>query len=94
MEDGCSKRFNIETVDFRPQDYGNGDAIRNAASTAANQSRQPSYSPSARYSPPSGSTSQSGPHEVVSQSEPTRDRGPETADTSSVTTMNPGLFSY
>jgi hypothetical protein len=65
MEDGCSKRFDIETINFKPQNYSNGDAMRNAARTAANQSRQPSYSSSAHYSPPPGSTtSQGGPHDV------------------------------
>ncbi|KAG0651323.1 Cell wall transcription factor ACE2 [Hyphodiscus hymeniophilus] len=65
MEDGCAKRFDIETVDFRPQNYGNEDATRAAASRGAgNQSRQPSYSSSAHYSPPPGSTtSQGGPHD-------------------------------
>ena len=66
MEDGCSKRFDIETVDFRPQNYGNGDqnGMRAAESrTADNQSRHPSYCSSAHYSPPPGSTTSQAPHE-------------------------------
>ena len=65
MEDGCSKRFDIETVDFRPQNYSNNDAMRATAShTTENQSRQPSYSSSAHYSPPpSETTSQGGTHD-------------------------------
>ena len=64
MEDGCSKRFDIETVDFRPQDYSNGNAMRAAVSRSTdNQSRQPSYSSSTHYSPPPGSTTSQGPHD-------------------------------
>lgn len=65
MEDGCSKRFDIETVDFRPQTYSNGDAMKAAVShTTQLQSRQPSYSSSAHYStPPEETTSQGDPHD-------------------------------
>lgn len=50
MEDGCSKRFDIETVDFRPQIYTNSPdatSLRYMAPIAIDtQSRQPSYSSS------------------------------------------------
>lgn len=60
MEDGCSKRFDIETVDFRPQTYSNGDAMRSAAARGADQSKYPTYSSSAHYSPPPGSVTSQG----------------------------------
>ncbi|KAF8852099.1 hypothetical protein BDZ45DRAFT_126426 [Acephala macrosclerotiorum] len=54
MEDGCSKRFDIETVDFRPQSYSNNDqhSMRVPIRGSDNQSRQASYSSGAHYSPP------------------------------------------
>ncbi|KAK0103589.1 hypothetical protein ONS95_005602 [Cadophora gregata] len=57
MEDGCAKRFDIETVDFRPQNYDNGDhsSMRIASRASENQSRQPSYSSSSHYTPPPAS---------------------------------------
>ncbi|KAL2069796.1 hypothetical protein VTL71DRAFT_14475 [Oculimacula yallundae] len=62
MEDGCAKRFDIETVDFRPQSYGNGDqnSGRIPSRASENQSRQPSYSSSSHYSPPPGNSTSHG----------------------------------
>ncbi|TVY47345.1 Transcription factor [Lachnellula occidentalis] len=64
MEDGCSKRFDIETVDFRPQSYSNGDqgSARITSRAAELPSRQASYSSSHYFSPPGSSTSL-GPHD-------------------------------
>lgn len=65
MEDGCSKRFDIETVDFRPQNYSSTDpnSLKNLLSRpGAEQSRQPSYSSSAHYTPPPGVST--GGHDV------------------------------
>ncbi|KAH8816279.1 hypothetical protein F5884DRAFT_216360 [Xylogone sp. PMI_703] len=54
MEDGCSKRFDIETVDFRPQSYGSSSI--KAASGRPNPPTHPYHAP-AQYSPPqAGST--------------------------------------
>ncbi|PMD35471.1 hypothetical protein L207DRAFT_587775 [Hyaloscypha variabilis F] len=61
MEDGCSKRFDIETLDLRPQTYSNDQGPMRIPSRP--QSRQPSYSSSAHYSPPPGSCSSRGPHD-------------------------------
>jgi hypothetical protein len=63
MEDGCSKRFDIETVDFRPhQPYSIPDqsgSMRLSARPTELLSRQPSYSSSTHYSlPPSRRDSQ------------------------------------
>ncbi|KAG9248028.1 hypothetical protein BJ878DRAFT_99252 [Calycina marina] len=61
MEDGCSKRFDIETVDFRPQTYGSSDqnSLKSLLSRpGADQQRQASYN-SSHYTPSPGvSTSQ------------------------------------
>ncbi len=65
MEDGCSKRFDIETVDFRPQSYNNSNDQHNMrvpTRTSDNQSRQASYSSGGHYSPPPGSSTSRGPH--------------------------------
>ncbi|KAE8453490.1 hypothetical protein EG329_010351 [Mollisiaceae sp. DMI_Dod_QoI] len=65
MEDGCSKRFDIETVDFRPQSYNNSNdqhSMRVPTRTSDNQSRQASYSSGGHYSPPPGSSTSRGPH--------------------------------
>ncbi|KAG9232210.1 hypothetical protein BJ875DRAFT_92046 [Amylocarpus encephaloides] len=64
MEDGCSKRFDIETVDFRPQNYSNPEpcSIRVSQRPSENPSRQASYSSSAGLgSHDSPLTSASGP---------------------------------
>lgn len=64
MEDGCSKRFDIETVDFRPQSYSNGDqgSARITSQASELPSRQESYS-SSHYSSPTGSSTSLGPHD-------------------------------
>lgn len=65
MEDGCSKRFDIETVDFRPQNYTSTDpnSMKNLLSRpGAEQSRQPSYSSSAHYNPAPGAST--GGHDL------------------------------
>lgn len=64
MEDGCSKRFDIETVDFRPQSYSNGEqsSVRVTSRSSELPSRQASYS-SSHYSPPPGSSTSLGPHD-------------------------------
>lgn len=53
MEDGCSKRFDIETVDFRPQQpsYGN-----NESRPSPTQSRLPAY-----HAAPAGFAMPAGP---------------------------------
>ncbi|KAH6679820.1 hypothetical protein B0J14DRAFT_307170 [Halenospora varia] len=53
MEDGCSKRFDIETVDFRPQNYGNVEQhpIRVNSRPQEMPSRQASYSSSTGLGP-------------------------------------------
>lgn len=63
MEDGCSKRFDIETVDFRPQSYGSNDhnSMRVPPRSTDNQSRQASYSSSSHYTPPPGNQASHGP---------------------------------
>ncbi|RFU31417.1 hypothetical protein B7463_g4956, partial [Scytalidium lignicola] len=63
MEDGCSKRFDIETVDFRPQSYGSSsgqNSMKTGPRGRPNQPRQP-YNPTTtttttttHYSPPQG----------------------------------------
>ncbi|TAQ83058.1 hypothetical protein B7494_g8618 [Chlorociboria aeruginascens] len=64
MEDGCSKRFDIETVDFSPQSYINDDSLHSMkiSARADDQFRPPSYS-SAQYSPNPGSATSQGPHD-------------------------------
>lgn len=62
MEDGCSKRFDIETVDFRPQTFGHSDpnSLKSLLTRpGADQSRQASYNSSHYTPPPSALTSQS-----------------------------------
>ncbi len=62
MEDGCSKRFDIETVDFRPQNYSLNEQnpLRVTSRLPDSQSRQPSFSSSAHYSPPPGNSTSQG----------------------------------
>ncbi|KAH8597894.1 hypothetical protein B0O99DRAFT_592442 [Bisporella sp. PMI_857] len=67
MEDGCSKRFDIETVDFRPQAFTTADpnSLRGLIARPGTElSRQPSYSSSAHFTPPPGTASTHGPHEL------------------------------
>lgn len=62
MEDGCSKRYDIETVDFRPQNYSTGDhtSMRMESRAPDDQSRQQSYSSSSHYTPPPGNLASHG----------------------------------
>lgn len=66
MEDGCSKRFDIETVDFKPQTYTLNDSVpmRTASRLGDHHSRQQSYSSSAHYSPQPGHSATQGAHDV------------------------------
>ncbi|CZT04270.1 hypothetical protein WAI453_009687 [Rhynchosporium graminicola] len=54
MEDGCPRRFDIETVDFRPHIYGQDEqrSGRMESHAPESHSRRPSYSSSSHYSPP------------------------------------------
>ena len=75
MEDGCSKRFDIETVDFRPQSYSISEqaAVKVSSRPLGKPPRQPSYcSSSTRYSPPPGSSSGQDLHSasLISTSRP------------------------
>jgi hypothetical protein len=63
MEDGCSKRFDIETVDFRPQNYSTGDQNTMSVIASSDQPRQASYSSTAHYGPLPGITTSQGAHE-------------------------------
>ena len=53
MDDGCSKRFDIETIHFRPRSPSDGGQTSAgfASRHEDNQSRYPSYNSSAHYSP-------------------------------------------
>ncbi|CAG8971008.1 hypothetical protein HYALB_00009859 [Hymenoscyphus albidus] len=66
MEDGCSKRFDIETVDFRPQIYTTNPhprSMRVNPRQAENASRQASYSSSNGLGPhDSALTAAPGPY--------------------------------
>lgn len=61
MEDGCSKRFDIETVDFGPEynDSQESSSMGGPSESRASdtQHRHASYSSSVHYSPPSVSGS-------------------------------------
>jgi len=63
MEDGCSKRFDIETLDLRPQSYNDQQSVRGSSRHGESQSRQPSYSSSGHYSPQPGHYPSHGPHD-------------------------------
>lgn len=68
MEDGCSKRFDIETVDFRPQSYGNEQnsmRLPSHSRPSGSSSNRASYSSSMHYShsPPPGSSSTQASHD-------------------------------
>ena len=71
MEDGCSKRFDIETVDFRPQSYNGGDPnARLNPRPEVVQNRLPAYNPSAaQFAMPSIPTGQV-PHDTPLTSGP------------------------
>ncbi|KUJ23107.1 uncharacterized protein LY89DRAFT_167467 [Mollisia scopiformis] len=92
MEDGCSKRFDIETVDFRPQSYSNTSDHHNMRIPARSSvdthhaSRQASYSSGTHYTPP--------PHSVGSSTSRSNggSGGPQTHDSS--LTSAPGGSSY
>jgi len=69
MEDGCAKRFDIGSVEFppeyRPQSYAPSDPNMMKMSSATltdSLSRHPSYSSSAQYSTPPGSSHSQGQH--------------------------------
>jgi hypothetical protein len=70
MEDGCSKRFDIETVDFRPQDYNSSsdqNSLRLSSQTRSSggnsHHRQASYGTSMHYSSSPGHTLNHTSHE-------------------------------
>jgi hypothetical protein len=49
MECGCSKRFDIETLEFRPQNYTGSDPYQaqNPRPSTTIQTRLPTYNPAA-----------------------------------------------
>ncbi|KAK2627947.1 hypothetical protein QTJ16_002593 [Diplocarpon rosae] len=70
MEDGCSKRFDIKTVDFQPKSYGGSDqnSMGGPSRPLGHQSRQASYSSSSHHTPPTLNHGLSG-HTLTSSSE-------------------------
>jgi hypothetical protein len=66
MEDGCSKRFDIETVDFRPQTFAGSDPNhRHNPRPSTIQARLPAYSPSAaQYAIQPGPATTQVPHDA------------------------------
>ncbi|TGO24132.1 hypothetical protein BPAE_0111g00140 [Botrytis paeoniae] len=71
MEDGCSKRFDIETVDFRPQNYAMGSNSMNTLKLVLpthpdQMGRNPSYIQNSHYSsPPHSGGSGHAPHDAM-----------------------------
>ncbi|KAF7891103.1 uncharacterized protein EAF02_001428 [Botrytis sinoallii] len=71
MEDGCSKRFDIETVDFRPQNYVMDNNAINTLKLVLpphpdQMGRNPSYIQNSHYSsPPHSGSSGHAPHDAM-----------------------------
>ncbi|KAF7908861.1 hypothetical protein EAE99_011650 [Botrytis elliptica] len=71
MEDGCSKRFDIETVDFRPQNYAMDNNAMNTLKLVLpphpdQMGRNPSYIQNSHYSsPPHSGSSGHAPHDAM-----------------------------
>ncbi|RDW75111.1 C2H2 and C2HC zinc finger-2 [Coleophoma cylindrospora] len=72
MEDGCSKRFDIETVDFRPRAYSNGEPIPLKTSFRPGEGESHArISPySSRYTSPPASNAHNGSYEAPLTSAP------------------------
>lgn len=66
MEDGCSKRFDIETVDFKPQGYSNSDqsSTDTSARAAQEQARHTSYGSPAHFPSSLGISASQLPHDA------------------------------
>ncbi|KAM3079670.1 hypothetical protein ACMFMG_006083 [Clarireedia jacksonii] len=68
MEDGCSKRFDIETVDFRPQHYPvGGDPMNHLKLVLPHQDHmgRSSYLSHSHYSSPPPGSSTHAPHDAL-----------------------------
>jgi hypothetical protein len=67
MEDGCSKRFDIETVDFRPHNFAGGDPSQQRHNQRPSnlQTRLPAYNPSAaQFAIQAGPATSQVPHDA------------------------------
>lgn len=72
MEDGCSKRFDIETVDFRPSGYSTNDssAAGFAPRLGEQEPKNLSYSSTSQYSISPGMHLHQGQRSINLASEP------------------------
>lgn len=64
MEDGCSKRFDIETVDFRPSAYTVSDQMATRLASEEQQIKHAAYGSSGSHNSSSGIPSAQASHDV------------------------------